>query len=908
MSTLDPEQWEALSPYLDRALALSGDDRANWLASVRSEDPVLASQLQTLLDEHQLLAEERFLERAPVALGDHIALAGRAVGSYTLRKPIGQGGMATVWLAERNDGRFQRRAAVKFLSIALVGRGEERFKREGRILASLLHPHIAQLIDAGISTSGQPFLILEYVDGEPIDAYCDRHALDVDARITLFLDVLSAVAHAHANLTVHRDIKPSNVLVTTDGQVKLLDFGIAKLLDDEERSGEATVLTRESGRAMTPAYAAPEQITNGTVTTATDVYALGALLFVLLTGRHPAAESLASPAELVKAVVETEAPRASDSVSRQAPSPDRLRRLLRGDLDTILRKALKKKPADRYFSVPAFADDLRRYLRHEPITARPDTIAYRTSKFVRRNWLPVAAAALILASLSAGLYMANRERVIAERRFVQVRQLANKLFDIDVQVRQLPGNARARQLIVDTALEYLDRLAGEARGDAELSLDVGTAYMRVARVQGVPISTNLGQLDRAEQTLRTAETFIGSVLAAQPGNRTAFLRSAQIAHDRMILAGLRRPDDRALPFARQSAQWLDKYLETGNVEASDAEQVLISLNNVGNRFRIEQQFDEALRLVRRGLEIAPAASDPNVHRQYGNLLIGMARIDRDRGALDDALRDYREAVHVLEPPAGSSNPVGRTESFALALTEEGKVLGASEVSLGRPEEAVASLERAFRIVDEIVHQDSRDADSRGRVSTAGQPLADLLWDSDPARALNVYDHVLRHLAEIKNNARFRRDEVRALAGSAYPLQRLGRPVEARERLDTAFIRLTELKLYPAEQIELGSESYDALSALADYEFANGNLRGAIEAYETLLQKISAAAPKPEDLLADAADLSRVYTSLAAVYRRAQRAELASDLDARREKLWAHWDKKLPGNPFVHLQLAKLGRS
>ena len=908
MSTLDPEQWEALSPYLDRALALSGDDRANWLASVRSEDPVLASQLQTLLDEHQLLAEERFLERAPVALGDHIALAGRAVGSYTLRKPIGQGGMATVWLAERNDGRFQRRAAVKFLSIALVGRGEERFKREGRILASLLHPHIAQLIDAGISTSGQPFLILEYVDGEPIDAYCDRHALDVDARITLFLDVLSAVAHAHANLTVHRDIKPSNVLVTTDGQVKLLDFGIAKLLDDEERSGEATVLTRESGRAMTPAYAAPEQITNGTVTTATDVYALGALLFVLLTGRHPAAESLASPAELVKAVVETEAPRASDSVSRQAPSPDRLRRLLRGDLDTILRKALKKKPADRYFSVPAFADDLRRYLRHEPITARPDTIAYRTSKFVRRNWLPVAAAALILASLSAGLYMANRERVIAERRFVQVRQLANKLFDIDVQVRQLPGNARARQLIVDTALEYLDRLAGEARGDAELSLDVGTAYMRVARVQGVPISTNLGQLDRAEQTLRTAETFIGSVLAAQPGNRTAFLRSAQIAHDRMILAGLRRPDDRALPFARQSAQWLDRYLETGNVEASDAEQVLISLNNVGNRFRIEQQFDEALRLIRRGLEIAPAASDPNVHRQFGNLLIGMARIDRDRGALDDALRDYREAVHVLEPPAGSSNPVGRTESFALALTEEGKVLGASEVSLGRPEEAVASLERAFRIVDEIVHQDSRDADSRGRVSTAGQPLADLLWDSDPARALNVYDHVLRHLAEIKNNARFRRDEVRALAGSAYPLQRLGRPVEARERLDTAFIRLTELKLYPAEQIELGSESYDALSALADYEFANGNLRGAIEAYETLLQKISAAAPKPEDLLADAADLSRVYTSLAAVYRRAQRAELASDLDARREKLWAHWDKKLPGNPFVHLQLAKLGRS
>ena len=900
MSAFDPDRWEVLSPYLDRALDLSDEDRAVWLASVHDENPALATELQALLHEHRALVEERFLEQGPTALRDHMMLAGRTVGAYTLGTLIGHGGMGSVWLAERSDGRFQRRAAVKFLSIALAGRGEERFKREGRLLARLSHPHIAQLIDAGVTTSGEPFLVLEHVDGEPIDAYCARHALDIDARVQLFLDVLGAVAHAHANLIVHRDIKPSNVLVAKDGQVKLLDFGIAKLLDDEERPGDATMLTREGGRAMTPAYAAPEQVTGGVVTTATDVYALGVLLYVLLTGRHPAADALQSTADLIKAIVETEPPRASHAITDK-----RIRRVLRGDLDTIVGKALKKEPQDRYSSAAALGDDLRRYLRHEPIAARPDTIAYRTAKFVRRNRLPVAAAVLILASLSVGLYAANRERVIAERRFVQVRQLANSLFDIDVKVRGLPGSAQARQFIVDTALEYLDRLTTEVRGDPELALDVGTAYMRVARVQGVPITTNLGQLDKADETLQRAEAFIDSVLTVQPDNRTAILRRAQIAHDRMILAGLRRPDDQALPLARQSARWLDQYLTAGKVELSDAEQVLITLNNVGNRFRIEEQFDEALRLVRRGLDIEPSVSDPNVRRQRGGLLIGMARIHRDRGALDDALRDYLGAATVLEPPAGTTVAVGQTLIFALALSGAADMLGGSGVNLGRFEEAVAPLQRAFRAVDDLAHQDPSAADSRGYVSSTGRPLADLLRRSDSKQALDIYDHVLLHLGEIKNNPRFRRDEVRALAGSAYALQSLGRTVEARQRLDAAFSRLTELKLYPAERIEPGAEPDAALRALADYEAAQGNVRRAIEIYENLRDKIVAGGLKPENRLDDAADLSRLCASLASLYRRDHRAELASQMDSKREKLWAHWEKKLPGNPFVHLELAKL---
>jgi eukaryotic-like serine/threonine-protein kinase len=295
--------------------------------------------------------------------------------------------------------------------------GEARFKREGSILGRLAHPHIAELVDAGVSATGQPYLVLEYVEGESIDRYCDHKTLDVEARIRLFLEVLVAVAHAHANLIVHRDLKPSNVLVNNDGQVKLLDFGIAKLLEGEAQDGAATLLTVEGGRAMTPEYAAPEQVTGAPVTTATDVYALGVLLYVLLTGQHPAGGNLRSAADLVKAIVDTEPTRPSDVVTtakgpgeeittnaaRRTTTPEKLSRLLRGDLDTIVAKALKKNPRERYASVTALADDLQRYLRHEPISARPDTLAYRATKFVRRNRVVVALAALTTLAILAGL-------------------------------------------------------------------------------------------------------------------------------------------------------------------------------------------------------------------------------------------------------------------------------------------------------------------------------------------------------------------------------------------------------------------------------------------------------------------------------------------------------------------------
>jgi tetratricopeptide (TPR) repeat protein len=553
-------------------------------------------------------------------------------------------------------------------------------------------------------------------------------------------------------------------------------------------------------------------------------------------------------------------------------------------------------------SATAFADDLQRYLRHEPIGARRDTIAYRAAKFVRRHRVAVATAALIVATLAGATYVANRERAIAERRFVQVRQLANKLFDIDVEVRQLPGSARPRRLIVNTALDYLQRLTVDAGTDPDLALEVGTAYMRVARVQGVPISANLGQSDEAERNLRKAEALVLSVHRSQPLNRTAVLRLAQMAHDRMILAGDRRPDTDALPLARQAAERIDEYLASGPLptDPDEAQQVAIVINNVSNRFRIAEQYDEALRFSGRGLEIARRAAPLHV----GAILNMRSLVHREQGQLDAALADVTEAAKILDPGEKWRHEVGRTNSFALALMREGSILGDIHgISLGRPSEALAPLERAFTLSDAFVHQDPNDSDTRGRLGTAGLSWGQLLTPSDPAHALAIFDHVLGHLAEIQNNPRFRRDEARTLAASTYPLRALGRTAEARQRLDAAFARLAPLKLYPAKEIKLASEADDAVRARADIEAAVGDVARAMQIDEELLDAIQASKPRPEQSLADATALSHLYMSLSALHQQNGHADRQAEFDRRRHELWQGWAARLPGNSFVRRQLA-----
>ena len=634
MSGLGRERWQALSPYLEQALEMAGAERIAWLESLRAEDPTLAAELRALLAERSALSREGFLEGRALLPPPVAGLAGQTLGAYTMESLIGQGGMGSVWLARRSDGRFQGRAAVKLLNAGLVGHaGEERFEREGSILARLTHPHIARLVDAGVSPAGQPYLVLEYVEGEPIDRYCDTRALAVEARIRLFLDVLSAIAHAHANLIVHRDIKPSNVLVATDGQVKLLDFGIAKLIEGDT-AGEATALTREGGRALTPEYAAPEQVTGGSITIATDVYSLGVLLHLLLCGRHPAGEARRSPVDLLRAIVETEPPRVSDTAAEP-----KLRRQLRGDLDTIVAKALKKSPDERYASVTAFADDLRRHLGREPIGARPDTLAYRTTRFVRRHARGLSAAGIVILLLAGlvGFYTArlaaerDRARLEAEKAAKVSELLTELLTGADPQPTHEGKQTTVRGLLDAGAARIEKELAGQPELQAEMLTVVGGVYHR------------LGLDEKAQPLLEEA------VAAGRRALGPEHERIAQSLNELGVL--LRDKGDLAAagPVLEEALAMRRKLL--GN-EHKDVAVTLVELGRVyadqGNDPRAEALFRESLAIRRKALgeedhETAVSLSD-------------LAHVLRRRGDLAGAESLFRQALPVFRKTRGEDHP------------------------------------------------------------------------------------------------------------------------------------------------------------------------------------------------------------------------------------------------------------
>ena len=391
MSDEIESRWQRLSEFLDEALELTDPvERARWLASLEQQDADMAAQVARMLAAQSRQGYAEFLA-TPLATPDPLpaigSLAGRTVGPYVLEAEIGRGGMGSVWRARRADGRVSGLVAIKLLHAAWLGRdGEARFRQEGNLLARLDHLNIARLIDAGILDDIYPYLVIEYVDGLPIDEYCERENLGIEARLQLFQATLAAVGHAHSHLIVHRDIKPSNVFVTSGGVIKLLDFGIAKLLDDAD---DGAALTKTGLRALTPEYAAPEQLLGQAVTTQTDIYALGLVLYLLLTGRNATPQDAQGTAHLVRAIIDEDAARASTAVEDLGR-----RRALTGDLDNILAKALKKAPEERYSNASAFSDDLRRFLSHEPVTAGPDTVRYRVSKFVRRHRGAVATTAL----------------------------------------------------------------------------------------------------------------------------------------------------------------------------------------------------------------------------------------------------------------------------------------------------------------------------------------------------------------------------------------------------------------------------------------------------------------------------------------------------------------------------------
>ena len=442
---MNGDEWQRVSPYLDLALDLHPDAREAWLQELANTHPGVASIVRDLLAERDRLDAKGFLAHSPLA-GDSISSrVGQRVGAYVIASRIGRGGMGEVWLAKRDDGRFEGDCAIKFLDASFIApKLADRFRREGQLLGRLVHPNITRLLDAG-TADGTPYLVLEYVDGRRIDHYCNEMQLPVEARVRLFLDVIAAVAHAHSHLIVHRDLKPSNVLVTAEGQVKLLDFGIAKLMS----TGDVAE-TRMDEMVLTPEYAAPEQILGEALSTATDVYQLGMLLYVLLAGRHPF-QPTGSRSERIRSALDGVVPLASEtSDSNHAPS-------LRGDLDAILAVALRKNPGERYATAQAFKDELLRYLNHEPVLARRGAALYGLRKFVGRHRLAVGAATAIVITLVAGIIGTTWQARLAADRAQRLQ--ATKAFLIDVfrmNSSAQPDPLKAQQT---TARELLDRAA-----------------------------------------------------------------------------------------------------------------------------------------------------------------------------------------------------------------------------------------------------------------------------------------------------------------------------------------------------------------------------------------------------------------------------------------------------------------
>jgi serine/threonine protein kinase len=523
-------QLHRLKEIFHSAQQLRPNERSAFLDKNCGNDTELRREIDALLKSSQ--EADGFMVDPPAQLAAEVfgeaeipAATGRTIGHYKLLERIGTGGMGEVYLAERADQQFKMQVAIK-----LIKRGMDtesvlrRFQHERQILASLKHPNIAHLLDGGETEDGLPYFVIEHVKGERIDRYAKEKNLALKERLELFRQVCGAVSYAHQHLVVHRDLKPSNILVTPEGVPKLLDFGIAKIIQVDD--GAATLATITAMPAMTPEYASPEQVRGEPMTTASDVYSLGVVLYQLLTGQLPYQFTSQSPHDVARVITEQEPTRPSTVVQGRDSSDSRftvhLLRSLRGDLDNIVLMALRKEPERRYQSVEQFSEDIRRHLEERPVLARKDTVGYRSAKFVRRNKTAFAAAALVLVILIGGIITTTRQAHIAQRRFNDVRQLAHSvLFDYHDAIKSLPGATKVRERLVKDGLNYLDSLASEAHGDPGLQRELAAAYERVGDVRGGESSGNLGDIAGAIESYTKALKIREALVAVNPGDAQA---------------------------------------------------------------------------------------------------------------------------------------------------------------------------------------------------------------------------------------------------------------------------------------------------------------------------------------------------------------------------------------------------
>jgi serine/threonine protein kinase len=735
------ERWTKIQEIYQQATKLLGNERAEFIQATCRDDDALRTEVQTLLDSQiETILDS---EARTIAAGDYrftttpqseditMSLSsvpqfaddmiGKQIGAYKIEREVGRGGMGAVYLASRADEHFQTRVAIK-----LVKRGMDsdfvirRFLGERQILAYLNHPHIARLLDGGATEDGLPYFVMEYIEGLPITQYCDLHRLTTAERLKLFQQVCSAIQYAHQNLVVHRDIKPGNILVTNSGEVKLLDFGIAKLLAPEL---SPTDITAKFGRLMTPDYASPEQVKGEPITTASDIYSLGVLLYQLLTGHRPYHIGNTSPMEMVRLICEQEPDRPSTVVNRSitlAPQneqtektltpadvsklrdsqPDKLRKQLAGDLDNIILKAMRKEPLRRYASAEQFSEDIRRHLEGRTVTARPDTLSYRTKKFIQRNKLGVAAAVLLVLTLLGGIigttwqaFAAKRERARAEKRFSDVRKLANSfLFEFHDSIQNLAGATPARELVVKRALEYLDNLSQEAGNDFSLQRELATAYEKVGDVQGDPYSGSLGDTVSALDSYRKSLA-IREKLAATDSTNAAIRRELAASYLKI-----------------GSINWLQGKLD----EAVDNNQKAVKIN--------EEQ-----------VVLDPANIDLQIDLAKSYSYLGDALAEK--GALEEGLANQQKALTMRQELATSAEK-DRIKDVGSSYAKLGDVLWRS----GKLAESFESYDKAVKVFEPLLATYANDDDIRSRLEATYQRIGEALRrNKEYVRALEYFE-------------------------------------------------------------------------------------------------------------------------------------------------------------------------
>jgi eukaryotic-like serine/threonine-protein kinase len=753
---MTPAQWQKVKRLLDDALELHPAERATFLKSLSEDEAEVRDELESLLRAHE--AQPNFLE-SPYLLGaandsgnseSSAAWVGRVLGSYRLLELIGEGGMGAIFRAVRADELHDRPVAVKLIRSGLSKEFFlRRFNEERRILGSLDHPNIARLLDGGASPEGMPYVVMEFVDGVPIDVFCCRQGLSIRERLQLFRVVCAAVQYAHQNLIVHRDLKPANILVTNDGQPKLLDFGIAKIRDPRQGAEVERSLTLLP--MMTPDFASPEQVRGASITTASDIYSLGVILYVLLTGRRPYGSEQRTPHEIMKAICETMPLKPSGTVLRDATTTSasqgasaqptlsgdaerrersRLRRALRGDIDSIVLKTLRKEAHERYATVEQLSEDIRRHLEGLPVRARGGTGAYRLRKFIARHTAGVAVAAVVAGLLIASVIVSVREARVArveaaraERRFNDVRELAGSLvFDVHDAIRDLPGSTPARKILIDRALKYLDGLSRESGSDRALMRELAAAYERVGEVEGHFLQSSLGDAARSLDSYQRALKLRVRLASGDPHDPQDRLALAscrrRVANQLWATGNIRAARDEiaeAIAVAGALPQNLDVLTEEsaeynlqaeifGNTEMGGLADSAAALQSV----RREEQVVAAM------LKLSPDSAEVQHSYQLSILKLGdMLQADGD---LQGALASFRQALDVAQRLQQRSPTAKNARQVAVAHNHVAVILDLLGDRAGSLNSSRESLE---------IYRQLLSADPRNELMKRGVAMAEM---------------------------------------------------------------------------------------------------------------------------------------------------------------------------------------